>query len=361
MLKALTTFSLAFVLICSTASVSWASEGGEPNEGGQVNTPEEVNEYIRHHLQDSHDFTLFTDGKTGTHYGFPLPVILWDEGLHVFMSSKFHHGETVAESNGNYYTLYHSKVYRTNAEGEINLDEEGHPTNVKPLDISITKSVVGMILAGLLLIWGFGSLAKSYKKGPIPTGIGRVLEPLVLYVRDEIARPNIGDKHYRKFTGFLLTVFFYIWLLNLLGMTPLGFNVTGNIAVTVGLALITFFIVQFSGNKNYWSHIFWMPGVPVIMKIALIPVEILGIFTKPFALLIRLFANMTAGHFVVMSLIALMITKKAEFGIGVSASMAFVLSMFITLIELLVAFLQAYIFTMLSALFIGMAVDDGHH
>ena len=360
-----TSFSIALLTILAvfTTNLTFASGGGESHEGdAKVDTPEEIGEYIQHHLKDSHDFTLLSYGSNPRkHVGFPLPVILIDEGVHFFMSSKFHHGESVAESNGKYYALYHGKVYRTNEQGEMNYDEAHHPTNVKPLDLSITKSVVGMLVAGLLLILGFKSLANSYKKGPIPTGVGRVLEPLVIYVRDEIARPNIGDKRYKDFTGFLLTVFFYIWLLNLLGMTPLGFNVTGNIAVTVCLALFTFFIVQFSGNKSYWGHIFWMPGVPVIMKIILMPVEVLGLLTKPFSLLIRLFANMTAGHFVVMSLIALTITLKAQFGVVASTSMSFVLAFFISMIELLVAFLQAYIFTMLSALFIGMAVADDHH
>ena len=338
------------------------ARGGDTEEAtGQIDTQEEINDYISHHLQDSHDFTLFTNGKTGHHIGFPLPVILYSDGFHFFMSSKFHHGETVAESNGKYFKLYHSKVYETNAEGEINLDDHNHPTNAKPLDLSITKNVVGMLLGGILLIWGFGSLARGYKKSAVPTGIGRVLEPLVIYVRDEIAKPNIGEKKYEKYMVYLLTVFFYIWLLNLMGLTPLGFNVTGNIAVTVCLAIFTFFIVQFSGNKEYWKHIFWMPGVPVLMKILLIPVEVLGIFTKPFALLVRLFANMTAGHTVVMGLIALMITLKASFGAVGSTGLAFFLAFFLTIIELLVAFLQAYIFTMLSALFIGMAVEDHDH
>lgn len=352
-------FLLAIAVVLSAPLSLFAAEGEDTSEGGDpVNTPEEINEYIQHHLQDSHDFTLWTDGETGHHIGFPLPVILWDDGLQVFMSSKFHHGETVAQSGDNYYRLYHSKIYKTTAEGDLQFDESGHALNEKPLDLSLTKNVVGMLLAGVLLLLAFRSLANSYKKGPIPTGLGRVLEPLVIYVRDEIAKPNIGEKKYRQYTGFLLSVFFYIWLLNLMGMTPLGFNVTGNIAVTVCLAAFTFFIVQFSGNKSYWEHIFWMPGVPVPMKILLIPVEILGIFTKPFALLIRLFANMTAGHFVVMSLIALMITLKAAFGPVTSTSVAFILALFISLIELLVAFLQAYIFTMLSALFIGLAVAE---
>jgi len=351
---------LIFILLFSFNS-SFALSGSTEEAAGQVDTPDEINDYIRHHLQDSHYFTLWTNGKTGHHIGFPLPVILIDEGLHFFMASKFHHGETVAESNGKYYKLYHGKVYETNAEGEITLDDHNHPTNAKPLDISITKGVVGMLLAALLLLLGFGSLAKNYKSSTLPKGFGRVLEPLVIYVRDEIARPNISASKYEKYMPYLLTVFFYIWILNLLGLTPLGFNVTGNIAITACLAIFTFIIVQFSGNKEYWKHIFWMPGVPIPMKIVLMPIEILGMFTKPFALMLRLFANMTAGHFVVMSLIALMVTMKSQFGAIGSSSMAFALAFFITIIELLVAFLQAYIFTMLSALFIGMATEEHDH
>lgn len=352
---------LSIFIIFLSLNNAIAREGDTEEPVGQIDTQEEINDYIAHHLQDSHDFTFWTDGKTGHHIGFPLPVIIWSDGFHVFMSSKFHHGETVAESDGKYFALYHSKIYETNAAGEINLDEANHVTNPRPLDFSITKNVLGMIIGAILLLWGFGSLARSYKKGAIPTGIGRVLEPLVIYVRDEIAKPNIGEKKYEKYMIYLLTVFFYIWLLNLMGLTPLGFNVTGNIAVTVCLAIFTFFIVQFSGNKEYWKHIFWMPGVPIPMKILLIPVEVLGIFTKPFALLVRLFANMTAGHTVVMGLIALMITLKSSFGAVGSTGLAFFLAFFLTIIELLVAFLQAYIFTMLSALFIGMAVEDHDH
>lgn len=353
--------SILTLLFFSNLSFASGSSEGEQADGGAVDTQEEITAYIKHHLQDSHDFTLFTLGESGTHIGFPLPVILWDDGLHVFMSSKFHHGTTVAESKGNYYKIYHGKIYKTNAEGELNFDEEHHPTNSRPLDLSITKNVVGMLFAGFLLIYLFGSLAKSYNKKSIPTGVGRVLEPLVIYVRDEMARPNIGEKYYERYMPFLLTAFFYIWILNLMGLTPLGFNVTGNIAVTVCLALFTFVIVQFSGKKDYWKHIFWMPGVPVPMKIILMPIEVLGMLTKPFALLIRLFANITAGHFVVMSLIALTITMKATFGPVAATGMSLALALFITVIEVLVAFLQAYIFTMLSALFIGMAVEEHDH
>jgi F-type H+-transporting ATPase subunit a len=328
---------------------------------GQINTEEAIEAYKEHHLQDSHDFTFFSDGETGKHYGFALPVILIDGGLHVFMSSKFHHGEEIVESKGNFYKLYHGKIYKTDALGTITHDEHGHATNAKPIDLSITKNVVGILLASLIMIWLFVGLAKSYKRGPVPTGIGRVLEPLVLYVRNEIVVPNIGEKKSKKFLPYLLTVFFYIWILNLLGMTPLAFNVTGNIAITVALTMFTFFILHFSANLDYWKHIFWMPGVPVVMKIVLMPIEVLGIFTKPFSLLIRLFANISAGHVIIMSLIALIITFKASMTVGGSFTLSFVLSTFLMLIELLVAFLQAFIFTMLSSLFIGMAVQDHDH
>ncbi len=358
-----TTLRIAVAMLLLTTATLRANSGETPHEaqGNLIDTKEEINDYIKHHLQDAHDFVFYTSGTTGTHYGFPLPVILWDGGLKVFMSSKFHHGASVAAVGDNYYAVDHGKIYKTDAEGTITYDEHHHATNAKPLDFSITKNVVGMLLAGLLMLLGFSALARGYKKGPIPTGLARVLEPLVIYVRDDIARPNIGEKKYRKFMGFLLTVFFFIWILNLLGLTPLGFNVTGNIAVTVCLALFTFFIVQFSANKDYWKHIFWMPGVPVPMKIILMPIEILGMLTKPFSLLIRLFANITAGHFVVMSLIALMIILKTAFGPIASTGMSLVLALFISVIEILVAFLQAFIFTMLSSLFIGMAVQEHDH
>lgn len=319
---------------------------------------EGVEAYIQHHLQDDYSFTFFSDEETGEHYGFSLPVILIDGGLKVFSSEKFHHGEAVAEVDGNYYALHHGKIYKTDATGDLKLDEHHHPTVEKPLDFSITKNVVTMLFVSVLMFFMFTGLAKSYKKGPIPTGFGRILEPLILFIRDEVAIPNIGEKKYRKFMGFLLTVFFFIWILNLLGMTPLGVNVTGNISITVCLALFTYIITQFSANKDYWKHIFWMPDVPVAMKIVLMPIEILGTLTKPFALLIRLFANITAGHVVIMSLIAMMFVGK---NLAADMPISLGLTLFISVIELLVAFLQAFIFTMLSSLFIGMAVQEHHH
>lgn len=327
---------------------SIASEQHTDSTGSDVKT--EIKDYINHHLQDSHDFGIWH----AMGIEFPLPVILVDEGLHVFMSSAFHHGESVAESNGKYYALYHGKIYRTDAVGTIEYDDHHHPTNVKPLDFSITKNVFTIILISILLFWLFTSFAKSYKDGMIPNKKGRLLEPLVIFVRDEIAIPNIGKHDYQKFMPFLLTVFFFIWFLNLAGMTPLGIGVTNNIAVTFALALLTFLITQFSSKKAYWGHIFWMPGVPVPMKIILAPIELLGVFIKPFALMIRLYANMTAGHIVLMSLIGLLYIFNNWFAKGAFLGLTF----FLSIIELLVAFLQAYIFTMLSALYFGGAVAE---
>jgi F-type H+-transporting ATPase subunit a len=359
---------MLLLLFCFSAQAFAWSEG---QDDGAVTSKEEVNEYILHHIKDSHDFHLFSytnDAGERKHVGFPLPVILWSsEGLVTFMSSSFHHdddGKVIVERNGTKFVKLHSKIYELEAGATtINFDQEHHPTNAhKVLDLSITKSVVGILLVGLFMLWAFSSLARQYKHRKVPKGFGRVLEPLVLYVRDEIARPNIGEKKYRQFTGYLLTVFFFIWILNLLGLTPFGFNVTGQLAVTAALAIVTLIIYTISGNKDYWMHILWMPGVPVLIRPVLAIIELAGAFIiKPFSLLVRLFANISAGHIVVMSLIAIMFTLKNSLGVVGATGLSLVLSFFITLIEVLVAFLQAYIFTMLSALFIGMAVAEHDH
>lgn len=323
-----------------------------------------VDAYTQHHLMDDHYYSFFGNAEEHRHYGFGLPVILIDNGLKVFMSTEdFVYKGAVVENGGQHYKCYHGKIYKTDASGTISYDAEHHPTNEKPFDISITKNVVGLLLATVLLFLGFTALAKTYKASPnnLPKGIARALEPLVIYVRDEMARPNIGEKKYKKYMPYLLSVFFLIFLLNLLGLTPLGLNVTGNISVTVCLALFTFLYVNFSGNADYWKHIFWMPGVPWPMKIVLAPIEVLGMFTKPFSLLIRLFANITAGHSVVMGLIAVAFVMKQTLTTPGAVGVSFLLTLFLTVLELLVAFLQAFIFTMLSSLFIGSAVEEHDH
>ncbi|WP_340076133.1 F0F1 ATP synthase subunit A [Leptobacterium sp. I13] len=347
------------------ALLSLTAYSKDKQEKGDIKS--EIKEYINHHLLDSHDFSLTTYTNTEDetiHVGFPLPVILWDNGLKVFSSAKFHHGESVAQVGSSYYTLYHNKIYKTDAQGTIEYDEEHHPTNAKPLDFSITKNVAMIFLVGLLMLFLFKGLAKSYaKNNGIAKGIGRFFEPIVLYIRDEIAVPNIGEKKYKKYMPYLLTVFFFVWFINLLGLTPLGVNVTNSISVTIALALMTFLLTNLTGTKDYWKHIFdplghsmpWYGKLPIY--IILVPIEILGLFIKPFALLIRLYANIKAGHIVLMSLIGLMFIFKSWIGSPLSFGLAFAIS----LIELLVALLQAYIFTMLSALYFGFASETHEH
>ena len=356
---------LAAVLLLGNSSFANVKEVDSDEPKKDLKT--EIKEYISHHLQDSHDFSLFSytnDAGEHVYVGSPLPVILWDNGLKMFSSSKFNHGETLAEVDGNYYKLYHSKIYKTDAEGTINYDEDHHATNVKPIDFSITKNVVMIIVTGLLMLWLFTSLARSYaKNNGVPTGMGRFFEPIVLYIRDDIARPNIGEKRYRKYMPFLLTIFFFIWFLNMFGLTPLGINVTGNIAITFSLAIMTFLITNLTGTKDYWMHQFnplgdsmpWYAKIP--LYIILVPIEMLGLIIKPFSLLIRLYANMQAGHIVLMSLIGLMFIFKSWLGSPLSFALAFAIS----LIEILVALLQAYIFTMLSALYFGFASEEHGH
>lgn len=368
-IKLKTTIVMSLTLLSSLFCSALATASAEGEKGDPVNTPEEITEYIQHHVKDSHDFHLFTHFSDGEehHIGFPLPVILYGEkGLTAFMSSAFHHddsGHEIVERNGSRFVRNHGTIYEL-AEGasSVEFDEAHHPVNAsKPIDLSITKSVFGILVIGLLMLLWFGKLGRQYKKNAVPTGFGRVLEPLVIYVRDEIAKPNIGHK-YRKFTGYLMTVFFFVWILNLLGLAPFGFNVTGQLAVTAALAIFTLVIYLFSSNKHFWSHQLWMPGVPYLLRPLLAIIELAGtLIIKPFSLMVRLFANITAGHIVVMSLIAIGISMQNQMTAVGSTALSLVLSLFITLIEVLVAFLQAYIFTMLSALFIGMAVDEGHH
>ena len=375
-LRFLVAILVAFLPLLSTANpvvdstkvevVAEGHEGAVAHEGKQEgahaepkDVKTEIKEFINHHLLDSHSFNFNANKETGEHYGFSLPIILWDNGLQVFSSAKFHHGPVadVAEHNGNFYKLHHEKIYKTDAKGTLT-EAHGHPTNVRPLDLSITKSVIGILFVAILMLVLFSSLAKSYaKNGGIAKGAGRFFEPLVIYVRDEIAIPNIGEKGYKKYMSYLLTIFFFIFFLNILGLMPLGFNITGNITITLSLALLTYLITTFSANKNYWSHMLWMPGVPVLLRPVLALIELLGTIIKPFSLMIRLYANMMAGHVVLMSIIGLMFIFKSWIGSSLSFGLAFALS----ILEILVAFLQAYIFTMLSALYFGAGNEEHHH
>lgn len=367
-MQRLVRFLLVLALISPMAVL--ANPHNEEGHGSKRElTPEEQKahnkEYVLHHTKDSYDFGLFANEAEEKHYGFPLPVILWDEGLHVFMSSAFDHGHEVVESNGKYFVLnYHDgKIYKADKNGvplyEVVKDEEGNEEVVllSPLDFSITKNVFVTMLMVIFMFFLFRGVAKSYSSGLAPSGAAKFVEPIIIFVRDEIAKPNIGEKHYKKYMVFLLSVFFFIWFLNLSGMTPLGINVTGNIAFTAALAIMVYLITTFTAKKDYWMHIVWMPGVPVPMKIILFPIELLGTIIKPFALMIRLYANMLAGHIVLGMLLVTVYAFDAYFAKGAFIGLTF----FLNIIELLVALLQAYIFTMLAALYFGAASEEHDH
>ena len=329
----------------------------------ELDTKSYIKEFIDHHLKDSHSFgiTSYTDenGKK-VYIELPLPVILYDNGFKTFLSSDFKHGKKTVNGGDSYYRMNYdnNRIYKTDKDGKIMFDDSGKILNEKPIDFSITKNVVVIIFTALFMFWLFSNLARSYKKNNgIASGFGRLFEPVVLYVRDDIARPNIGEKNYKKYMSFLLTIFFFVLFLNLFGLTPIGINVTGNIAITFSLALLTFVITNITANKNYWMHIFWMPGVPTLMKIVLAPIEVLGLFIKPLTLMIRLYANMQGGHIVIMSIIGLMFI----FSNWIGSSLSFVLAFFLMIIEVFVALLQAYIFTILSALYFGFANEEHEH
>lgn len=331
---------LAFIFLLS---ISPAFSGDEDHESKSTKEIFNPSEMIIHHIQDSYDWHLADIG--GHPISIPLPIILYSttKGLITFMSSEFHHGENAYLG----YKIEHNHI----------VTEE--VTNEKIYDLSITKNVASLMISALLLILVFLSVSAGFRKnyGKAPKGIQSIFEPLIVFIRDEIAIPNIGEKKYIKYMPYLLTAFFFIWFNNLLGLLPQGANVTGNIAVTLTMAVFTLILTLFSANKGYWKHIFATPGVPVALLPIMIPVEIIGIFTKPFALMIRLFANITAGHIIILSILSFIFLFKNLGVAAVSVPFAVVMS----LMEVFVAILQAYIFTLLSALFIGQAVAEHEH
>ena len=336
--------------------------------GTEKNSDEfDVNEMIMHHIKDSHEFHIMD--INGHAVSFPLPIVLWtDKGLVYFSSSAFKHddsGSVIVSRKGQDFIKYHEKIFYANNNGSekfITYDANGNIINEKPIDFSITKMVFSMFISIILLVLIFVTTAKSYsnsRKGE-PTGLGKFTEPLIMFIKEEVALPMIGEKNYHKYMPFLLTLFFFIWINNVMGLIPFfpfSANLSGNIAFTFVLAAITFVITTLVANKDYWKHIFWMPGIPVPMKLFLAPIEFLGIFIKPISLMIRLFANISAGHIIILSLISLIFIFKSLW--LAPASLFF--SVFISLIEVLVVAIQAYIFTMLSALYIGSAIEEHEH
>jgi F0F1-type ATP synthase, subunit a len=327
-----------------------------------ADTPEELNikELILEHLADTYEWHIVDDGHR--HVAIPLPVILYSKttGWHVFASSKFHHGEAA-------YNNFH-----ISAEGKykgkiVETDVEGNES--RPLDLSLTKNAASLLLSSILIILIVMAVARSLKRDPMKPKKGFVgmMEMFIMSINDDVIKPSIG-KDYKRYAPYLLTVFFFIFTNNLLGLIPLfpgGANVTGNIAVTMVLAIATFFIVNLTGTKEYYKDILW-PDVPTWLKvpIPLMPaIEIVGIFTKPFALMIRLFANIMAGHSIVLGLTTL-IFVTVSLGTAINVSMtvvAVIFTIFIDFVELLIAFIQAYVFTLLSAVFIGLARIESHN
>jgi F-type H+-transporting ATPase subunit a len=333
-----------------------ASEQTEKFDAGKL---------IMEHLGDSYYWHIFTYESLDV--SIPLPIILINDGkVDVFMSSKFHHG----------HSPYKGYKIATDKDGEglegsiICVDDKGVYTGKKPLDFSITKNVFAVfIVAGLIifLVLKGARIAKN-REGQAPKGLLTVVEYFISFIKNDIALPSIGEHKYQKYLPYLLTAFLFIFFSNLLGLFPFfpgGANITGNIAVTLCLAVFTFVITNISGNKHYWKHIINMPGVPWWLKFPLpiMPVvEILGLFTKPFSLTIRLFANITAGHVMILSFICIIFIfgeKSAALGYGTSILPLF-FALFMTALEVLVAFIQAYVFTLLSAIYIGMATEDEH-
>jgi len=340
-------------------------------------------EMIMHHILDAHEWhildwptTVIDTVNNDTTFkrlpvSIPLPIILLHEGvgLKAFMSSKFHHGDSAYWTNDSIGYVYdHGKIKCVSKSNSDELLWKKNDKETEKLwDFSITKNVFSLFFSLLILLFVFLSASKSYKKNPTqtPRGLRGFLEIMIIFVRDDIAKPAIGEKYYGRYMPFLLTVFFFIWLNNLLGLIPLfpgGANLTGNIAVPLILAAMVFIITTLSGKKSYWQHIFMMPGVPKPVLIMLTPVEIIGVFLKPIVLMIRLFANITAGHIIILSFFSLIfifgqINPAAGYGASIM-SVLFVI--FMTMLELLVAFLQAYVFTLLSAIYFGAAVEEEH-
>jgi F-type H+-transporting ATPase subunit a len=370
------------------------------HEAAKVEEKYDPTPEIMNHIANTHEFHLFG------HYSIPLPCIFYlkEEGtVKTFMSSVFHHG---AEAHDKFVSD-HGVVKRVKdpsfPDGEIALEAfeshgggEAHYVHhdakdkgfvkyqgkeyeiekgqglIEPssyIDFSITKNVFTMLMSGFLLLFLFSKAASGYKKRPgqAPTGIQNVLEPVVQFITDDVAKPMIGDK-YMKFLPYLLTVFFFILANNLIGLipfAPFGANVTGNIATTAALALIAFLITNLNGKADYWKHIFWMPGVSPGMKLFLAPIEFIGVFTKPISLMIRLFANITAGHIIIVALVSLIFVfgnaGKSVPGSIMGTAIAVPFTLFLSVIEVIVAFIQAFIFTILTASYIGAAIEEHHH
>ena len=369
-----TSKTLLFLLLLTIAGIPSArAEKGEQHNSSSHETElseEEFNagEFVIEHVLDAYEWHIATFGET--HISIPLPIILYSnhpeihggQKLHLFWSSKFHHGHQ--DYRG--FRISHSEAYKGKI---VEVDQEGKEMG-RPIDLSLTKTIAGAIVSAVILFaLLFSAAAKARQNsGRAPSGSQNLIEPVVIFIRDEIAKPSIGEKNYKKFLPPLLSLFFFILLNNLLGLIPIfpfGANVTGNISVTLVLALFTFFVTNIRGNKHYWKEIF-NPDVPMWLKIPipLMPIlELTGMITKPFVLMVRLFANMLAGHLIITVFLSLIFIFSSLMGpaAGYAVSpISIAFSVFIELLDVLVSFIQAYVFTLLSAIYFGMASAEDH-
>ncbi|MBG40015.1 MAG: ATP synthase F0 subunit A [Flavobacteriales bacterium] len=343
------------LFLCSSISYS-SPEFGDPSNESYGNKKFEPGKMIMHHILDSHEWHVF-DWR-GKAFSIPLPIIIYHEtrGLSAFMSSRFNHGYDAYKG----YMMDHGNIICVNEAGELDQNETS-----KIWDFSITKNVFSLFFSIIVLLSIFLTISKKYniQANRAPSGLQSFLEPIIIFIRDDIAKSAIGEKDYQRYLPFLLTVFFFIFFNNLLGLVPLfpgGANLTGNIAVPMVMSAMVFIITTLSGKKYYWKHIFAMPGVPKPVLLILTPIEIFGVLLKPLVLMIRLFANITAGHIIILSFLSMIFIfgemhPAAGYGVSVFSGM-FVL--FMLTLELLVAFLQAYVFTLLAAMYFGSAVEE---
>lgn len=367
-----------------------ASHDGAHAEGHETES-EDISQIILHHVLDNHNWHI-TDLPGGGEIAFHFPWMVYSSKTG-FVYAK--DGEALLEkgiipihekpyvlkegTDTHQFHVGHDGMVHLSKEQHHAFDSEDHTFVDKSaflIDFSMTKTVVQMILIGLLLLIVFIAVARAYTKndGKAPKGLQNAMEMIIVFLRDEVARPYLGDKT-PKFLPYLLTLFFFIWFANLFGMMPFNSNIAGNISFTAALAVLTFIITQVNASKDHWVHVFNTPGVPWWLKfgIPLMPiVEIIGLFTKPFALAVRLFANISAGHFMVLGLISLIfIMGSSEAGVygenfgsamGI-APLSFLFTIIIFLLEMIVAIIQPFIFTLLTAVFVGMAMEshDDHH
>lgn len=351
---------LAVLIFCTPLSGTEVTGGNNEPETSLVDNEVDVGHMLFGHIGDSYGWHI-TDWN-GKHVSIPLPCIVKaNDGWCAFMSSRIEHGH---EYKGLFIAdegRYEGKIVERGDDGELQ----------RPFDISITKNVCSLMITALLLVLIVLGAAGWYRKNDAsegtPKGFTGLVEMMVMMVNDDLIKPSIGEKEYRKYAPYLLTAFFFIFISNLLGIVPFfpgGANVTGNIAVTMVLALCTFVAVNLFANKHYWKEILW-PDVPVFLKFPL-PImqiiELFGMIAKPFSLMVRLFANIMAGHAMILGLVSV-IFVTVKLGPVINGSMTAItmlFGVFMDCLELLVAFIQAYVFTMLSSVFIGMSRQEEH-